>query len=239
MTIATTRTASAMWRDSGALAPTPPQSPTLAPSPEPQGPSRGLDIPAGLRRRIDRVIAASSLVATGPVLDMREFAWTALLRDHWRTIRDEAVTALSGGPQPAGRVLTLWSRNGDTPAPCPQTHRIVSTIPGLDSAALAILPPGAHHATRRGATKRLITCHLGLVVPRDGDVRMRVGDRVVRWSEGETLVFDDTYDHEVWNEASGTRIVLRIRFDRPLRNPGKWVADRVRRLPGLRSADEA
>ncbi len=52
-------------------------------------------------------------------------------------------------------------------------------------------------------------------------------------------MFDDTYDHEVWNEASGTRIVLRIRFDRPLRNPGKWVADRVRRLPGLRAADEA
>ena len=104
---------------------------------------------------------------------------------------------------------------------------------------VAILPPGAHHAIRRGATKGLITCHLGLVVPRDGDVRMRVGDRVVRWSEGETLVFDDTYDHEVWNEASGTRIVLRIRFDRPLRNPGKWVADRVRRLPGLRAADEA
>lgn len=222
-----------MWRDSGAPAPTPPTQP------QPQGLLRGLDLPAGLRRRIDRVIAASSLVATDPVLDMRQFAWTALLRDHWRTIRDEAVTALSGGPQPAGRVLTLWSRDGDTPAPCPQTHRIVSTIPGLDSAALAILPPGAHHAIRRGATKGLITCHLGLVVPRDGDVRMRVGDRVVRWSEGETLVFDDTYDHEVWNEASGTRIVLRIRFDRPLRNPGKWVADRVRRLPGLRSADEA
>lgn len=227
-----------MWRESGAPAPMP------QPQPQPQGGSRGLAIPAGLRRRIDRVIAASSLVATDPVLDMRQFAWTALLRDHWRTIRDEAMNALSGNGSPgdaiiADRTVPLWSRGENAAAPCPQTHRLVSTIPGLDSAALALLPPGAHLATRRGATKGLITCHLGLVVPRDGDVRMRVGDRVVRWSEGETLVFDDTYDHEVWNEASGTRIVLRIRFDRPLRNPGKWVADRLRRLPGLGTADEA
>ena len=59
----------------------------------------------------------------------------------------------------------------------------------------------------------------------NGDVRMRVGDRVVRWAEGETLVFDDTYDHEVWNDTAGTRVVLLIQFERPLRNPGKWIAD--------------
>ena len=54
---------------------------------------------------------------------------------------------------------------------------------------------------------------------------LRFCDRFVRWSEGETLVFDDTYDHEVWNETSGTRVVLLIQFARPLRNPGKWIAD--------------
>ena len=74
-------------------------------------------------------------------------------------------------------------------------------------------------------TKGLITCHLGLIVPRDGDVRMRVHNRTVRWSEGETLVFDDTYNHEVWNDTCGTRVVLLIQFERPLRNPGKWIAD--------------
>jgi beta-hydroxylase len=54
---------------------------------------------------------------------------------------------------------------------------------------------------------------------------MRVADRVMRWSEGETLVFDDTYDHEVWNDTSGTRVVLLIQIRRPLRNPGRWFAD--------------
>ena len=48
---------------------------------------------------------------------------------------------------------------------------------------------------------------------------------MVRWCEGERLVFDDTYDHEVWNDTQATRVVLLIQFGRPLRQPGKWFAD--------------
>ena len=101
----------------------------------------------------------------------------------------------------------------------------MEAIPGLNSAFFSILAPGTHIPDHRGVTKGLITCHLGLIVPRDGDVRMRVHDRIVRWAEGETLVFDDTYQHEVWNETNGTRVVLLIQFERPLRQPGKWFAD--------------
>ena len=43
-------------------------------------------------------------------------------------------------------------------------------------------------------------------------------------------MFDDTYDHEVWNDTSGTRVVLLIQFARPLRNPGRWIADRFLRV---------
>ncbi|MGC6727993.1 aspartyl/asparaginyl beta-hydroxylase domain-containing protein, partial [Escherichia coli] len=84
-------------------------------------------------------------------------------------------------------------------ARCPHTSQLIEQIPGLNSAIFSILAPGTHIPAHRGVTKGLITCHLGLVVPRDGDVRMRIGNRTVRWAEGETLVFDDTYDHEVWN----------------------------------------
>ena len=108
---------------------------------------------------------------------------------------------------------------------CPRTAAVVEAIPGLNSAFFSILAPGTHIPDHRGVTKGLITCHLGLVVPRDGDVRMRVDDRVVRWAEGETLVFDDTYHHEVWDDTTGTRVVLLIQVERPLRQPGKWFAD--------------
>jgi len=198
-----------------------------------------------LRGAFDRVIAASSLVANDPVLDVRNFAWTGPLRENWRAIRDEALgVALQGQAAPSlatispdhraiarmgmWRSFFLWGYGypvDENIARCPATAAAVRQIPGLATAFFSILAPGTHIPDHRGVTKGLITCHLGLIVPRDGDVRMRVGVRVVRWAEGETLVFDDTYAHEVWNETSGTQVVLLIQFRRPLRNPGKIIAE--------------
>lgn len=198
-----------------------------------------------IRGIFDRLIGSSSLVSNDPVLDTRDFAWTATLRDNWQAIRDEAVSvALHGQASPSlatispdhrsiaeidkWRSFFLWGYGypiADNLARCPRTAAVVAGIPGLNSAFFSILAPGTHIPDHRGVTKGLITCHLGLIVPRDGDVRMRVHDRIVRWAEGETLVFDDTYQHEVWNETNGTRVVLLIQFERPLRQPGKWFAD--------------
>lgn len=209
--------------------------------------NRPLIIRIGKRLRgvFDRLIARSSLVSNAPVLDVRDFAWTQGLRDEWEAIRDEArAAALVGQAAPSlatispdhrsiaevdmWRSFFLWGYGypiEDNLARCPRTRAAIERIPGLNSAFFSILAPGTHIPEHRGVTKGLITCHLGLIVPRDGDVRMRVHGRVVRWAEGETLVFDDTYHHEVWNDTSGTRVVLLIQFERPLRNPGKWFAD--------------
>lgn len=196
------------------------------------GPGRPRIIRRGrhLRGLLDRLIAGSSLVPNDPVLDMRDFAWTCELRRQWRAIRDEAVVvALDRGAAPQRwRSFCLYG-DGDAIAGnidrCPATAAAVANVPGLVGAFFSILAPGTHIPARRGATKGLITCHLGLVVPPDGDVRMRIADRVVRWAEGETLVFDDTWDHEVWNDSAGNRIVLLIQFRRPLARPGRWIAD--------------
>lgn len=225
-------------------------------------PNRPLIIRIGkhLRGAFDRLIASSSLVPNDPVLDVRLFPWTQLLRDHWEDIRAEAMqVALRGNASPSlaaispdhraiarmnmWRSFFLWGygyRIDDNAARCPVTSALVKQVPGLNSAFFSILAPGTHIPAHRGVSKGLITCHLGLVVPREGDVRMRIDRRVVRWCEGETLVFDDTYDHEVWNETAGTRVVLLIQFARPLRNPGKWIADlflgMVRRSPFVQEA---
>jgi len=197
-----------------------------------------------LRGLFDRMIASSSLVPNDPVLDMRDFPWTAHLRANWRAIRDEAVAAALGRNSPSlasvspdhrpiapvnmWRSFFLWGYGycvEENLARCPVTAATVAGIPNLNSAFFSILAPGTHIPAHRGVTKGLITCHLGLIVPKDGDVRMRVDDRIVRWAEGETLVFDDTYDHEVWNDTAHTRVVLLIQVRRPLRNPGKWISD--------------
>lgn len=197
-----------------------------------------------LRGFFDRMIASSSLVPNDPVLDVRDFPWTQILRDNWRTIRDEAIASALGNNSPSlssispdhraiapvnmWRSFFLWGYGycvEDNLERCPATAATVAQIPDLNSAFFSILAPGTHIPSHRGVTKGLITCHLGLIVPKDGDVRMRVDDRIVRWAEGETLVFDDTYDHEVWNDTDNTRVVLLIQIKRPLRHPGKWVAD--------------
>lgn len=197
-----------------------------------------------LRGFFDSLIASSSLVPNDPVLDVRDFPWTQHLRDNWQAIRDEATAAAMGNNSPSLSIISpdhraiapvnkwrsffLWGYGysvEENLERCPVTTATVAMIPGLNSAFFSILAPGTHIPAHRGVTKSLITCHLGLIVPRDGDVRMRVDDRIVRWAEGETLVFDDTYDHEVWNDTGHTRVVLLIQIRRPLRNPGKWIAD--------------
>ena len=198
-----------------------------------------------LRGFFDALISSSSLVSNEPVLDMRDFAWTQLLRDNWETIREECIS-VAMQPEAAPSLATispdhraiakvnmwrsffLWGYGfpaEENLERCPRTTKIIEQIPGLNTAFFSILAPGTHIPDHRGVTKALITCHLGLIVPKDGDVRMRVDDRIVRWAEGETLVFDDTYQHEVWNDTENTRVVLLIQFARPLRNPGKWIAE--------------
>jgi len=193
-----------------------------------------------LQGLLDRVIASSSAIATDPVLDVRDFPWTARLREQWRDVRAEALTPtriddaapafyLSGtdARSAAVRALPLWQ--GGCPidvnlARFPMTARALNQVPGLIGAAFSWLAPGVHLAGRRGISKGLVTCHLGLIVPTDGDVRMRLGGRILRWAEGETLIFDDTCRHEIWNETGGDRMVLALQFERPLRRRGRWIA---------------
>lgn len=239
------RQGSQRQQDGGREAPRPTPALALIPgAAEPEAaPRRGL---AGfaigqVRAATDRVIARFSLVPTHPILDVRGFCWTAPLRAEWEAIRNEALALAVPAPvRPDARGAVaplrpwqawfLWGygyRVEEALARCPVTAALVGRIPGLVSAHVAILSPGAHVPASRGATKGLLTCHLGLVVPRDGDARIRVGDRILRWAEGETLLFDDTVDHELWNDAAGDSALLVIQVRRPLRQPGRWLADAV------------
>jgi ornithine lipid ester-linked acyl 2-hydroxylase len=216
-----------------------------APAKFPQ-PKRPLSIRIGkkLRRKADALIERSSLVSNAPVLYAPDFGWTQILRDNWQTILGEAQAVLRNpeavplldevSPDhkriaPPGKWRSFFLRGygcdiAENMARCPRTTALVRRIPGLNSAFFSILAPGAHIPPHRGVTKGLMTCHLGLIVP-DGNVRMRVDREILRWDAGQTLRFDDTYAHEVWNDTDETRVVLLVQFARPLRAPGKWLAD--------------
>jgi beta-hydroxylase len=43
-----------------------------------------------------------------------------------------------------------------------------------------------------------------------------VDGETYHWKEGETVIFDDTFEHEAWNHSDQPRVVLFIDFERPL-----------------------
>lgn len=196
-------------------------------------PSPRLRLARLLRPLFDRLLAHASLVPLDPVLDMRLFPWTATLRQDWAAIRDEAHQLAPVLVPGRRHVVPLAAADGQArPAlqRCPATAAALAAIPHLESAAFTLLAPGTHLPAHRGPSKALLACHLGLSIPRDGDPRMRIGERVVRWAEGETLVFDDSVEHEAWNDGTTPRILLSLRFRRPLRHPAHRLADPLLRL---------
>jgi beta-hydroxylase len=197
-----------------------------------------------LRYVFDRGIAHWSLVSNDPVIDAEQFDWVAPLREQWRAIHAEAeamIAAPGGVPSLAeispdhGRIAqpghwrSYFLHGYGYPIDahlraCPATAAAVARIPGLNTAFFSILMPGTHIPDHRGVTKGLLTCHLGLAVPAGLGCRMRVGDRMVHWSDGQCLTFDDSYRHEAWNETDQPRIVLLVQFRRPARLPGRILA---------------
>ncbi len=207
-------------------------------------PPKSLAIRIGVwfQPRVNRIVGRASKVGDRPVHDTGDFPWIALLEANWATIRDEAAAALTDldavpplaaiSPDhrriaPAGRWKSYFLhgygyRIEENCRRCPATAALIGRVPGLNSAFFSILLPRTHIPVHTGVTKAIMTCHLGVQVPRDAArCRMRVTDLVVGWEEGRALVFDDTYEHEVLNDTDEPRIILLIQFRRPARLWGR------------------
>jgi beta-hydroxylase len=96
----------------------------------------------------------------------------------------------------------------------------VQQIPGMMTAMFSVLEAGKELPEHRGMYKGLLRYQLGLIVPAPIiHCGIRVGRDVRNWYEGESLIFDDTHPHEVWNYSSSLRAVLFVDFARPLPMP--------------------
>ncbi|HET9803513.1 MAG TPA: aspartyl/asparaginyl beta-hydroxylase domain-containing protein [Candidatus Acidoferrum sp.] len=81
------------------------------------------------------------------------------------------------------------------------------------TAQFSALRAGAHIPAHCGVSNAFLTAHLGLIVPQGCSIR--VGNERREWSEGRGFVFDDSFEHEVWNESDSRRIVFIARFYHP------------------------
>ena len=84
------------------------------------------------------------------------------------------------------------------------------------SAFFSLIAPGTRLRPHCGPTNIRVRAHLPLIVP-PGDIAMRVGLGPPRpWVEGEMVLFDDSFEHEVWNHSDSPRLVLCVDFWHPL-----------------------
>lgn len=104
-------------------------------------------------------------------------------------------------------------------AQCPLTLAALSDAPlPLISASspdvlFSQLRPGAHILPHTGATNTRLICHLPLIAP--ADCQFRVGNETRSWEKGKAWIFDDTIDHEAWNNSLQNRVILMFDIWRP------------------------
>lgn len=95
---------------------------------------------------------------------------------------------------------------------CPQTMAALAGSHQPDIANLApnvmfsLLAPKTQIPAHHGVANFRSVLHLPLVVP--AGCRFRVGSETRAWQEGEPWIFDDTIEHEAWNDSDELRIVM-------------------------------
>jgi aspartate beta-hydroxylase len=109
----------------------------------------------------------------------------------------------------------LWEygiRNEEACRRCPQTAAAVddipkSILPGRSpSVFFSILKAHTRIPAHTGVTNSRAIIHLPLIVP--PDCGFRVGGETRYWREGEAFGFDDTIEHEAWNDSDDPRVIL-------------------------------
>jgi len=195
-----------------------------------------------VRRPLNRWLAGQSLIGRAPFFSEAQVPGISILRDNWQVIREEALAVLADRDnvpplaeispdhrriaQNAGWKSLFFIGYGYKSAPnrarCPKTAALIDQVPDVIVAFFSIFEPGTHIAPHYGVTKAMLNVHLPLVVPPESDrCELRVRDEVRRWTPGEFLIFDETFNHEAWNESREPRLVLFLQVLRPMRWPGR------------------
>lgn len=97
---------------------------------------------------------------------------------------------------------------------CPKTLAAIAEmdqphVPGASpNAMFSLLAPRTRIPPHTGVANTRLVCHLPLIVP--PNCGFRVGDTIREWRIGEAFVFDDTIEHEAWNDSDELRVVLII-----------------------------
>ncbi|XP_061094027.1 aspartyl/asparaginyl beta-hydroxylase isoform X7 [Conger conger] len=160
----------------------------------------------------------------------RETTYTDLvkmLEKNWKTIREEALSLMDtsrGLFMPEDENLrekgewgqfTLWQQGKKVEKSChsvPKTCALLERYPEATGCKrgqikYSVMQPGTHVWPHTGPTNCRLRMHLGLVIPAQG-CSIRCTNQTRTWEEGKVLIFDDSFEHEVWQDASSFRLIF-------------------------------
>jgi aspartyl/asparaginyl beta-hydroxylase (cupin superfamily) len=95
---------------------------------------------------------------------------------------------------------------------CPRTMALLAELPQPQvprrspNAMFSLLAPRTRIPPHTGVANTRLVCHLPLIVPEG--CGFRVGAETRAWEPGQAFVFDDTIEHEAWNDSDQLRVVL-------------------------------
>jgi beta-hydroxylase len=181
-----------------------------------------------------------------------EFPWVAKIESEWPAVRDELRTLLAASSIPAFEriseeqarlvapdtwcaflLYTFGHKVAANCARCPRTAALLESIPGMTLGMFSVLAPRSRIAAHRGVYNGVLRYHLALTVPSERErCGIRIAGAVRHWTEGQSLIFDDTCEHEVWNDTDEQRVVLFVDFLRELPQPLDWLNRGMLRLIG-------
>ncbi len=142
---------------------------------------------------------------------------------------------------PDWSTLYLWENGGpveENVARFPKTFAAMQHVPlphittRAPSILFSLLRPGARIEAHNGMINTRLICHLPLIVPHN--CGFRVGNEVREWQVGKLLIFDDTIEHEAWNDSGEDRVILIFDVWRP-----ELTADERRAVAAIFEAIDA
>jgi aspartyl/asparaginyl beta-hydroxylase (cupin superfamily) len=169
---------------------------------------------------------ASAIESATPAIRAELEALRAAGTDDFRAYIQHETVASEANKELLGKkdwsILALCENGWLMPtviAKCPKTWdtMLQAPLPRISgwgpTVVFSLLKGGAHIAPHSGMFNTRLVCHLPLIVP--GGCRFRVGNEIREWEKGKLLIFDDTIEHEAWNDSGDDRIVLIFDVWRP------------------------
>jgi len=183
--------------------------------------------------------------------DRKDFPWLSRVEEATNDIRGELQGALADArgefvpylQHAADEPLNQWrglnqslrwsslflfkdgERHEANIARCPKTVAALEAAPQVHiphrgpTAFFSLLEPKTRIPPHTGTTNIRLTVHIPLIVP--AKCGFRVGTQVREWQPGTAFIFDDTIEHEAWNDSDEERVILIFDIWNPLLTPAE------------------